>query len=133
MNDKQMAGTPGPDQIYRENLENGEFKIQQCEECGKYLFYPRHLCPHCGASALQWRTASGRARVYATTVGRRRPDRGGDYNVCIVKLEEGPRMTSRVEGIAPEEVMIGMQLSHAIADGGEAGPFIIFHAAEAEG
>jgi uncharacterized OB-fold protein len=60
-------------------------------------------------------------------VARRRPDRGGDYNVCIVALEEGPRMTSRVEGIDPDQVTIGMNLTHATADGGDAGPFIVFN------
>ena len=117
----------GPDQIYRDNLESGEFKIQQCADCEKYVFYPRHLCPHCGSSSLLWKSASGRAQVYSTTVARRRPDRGGDYNVCIVELEEGPRMTSRVEGIDPDQVTIGMPVRHAIADGGDAGPFIVFN------
>jgi hypothetical protein len=117
----------GPDQIYRDNLEKGAFKIQQCASCEKYVFYPRHLCPHCGSASLQWKSASGRAQVYSTTVARRRPDRGGDYNVCIVELEEGPRMTSRVEGIDPDQVTIGMDLTHAIADGGDAGPFIVFN------
>ena len=124
-----MAVTPGPDQRYRDYLEDGEFRIQQCSDCDKYVFYPRHLCPHCGSSALEWRQASGRAEVYSTTVARRRPDRGGDYNVCIVELEEGPRMTSRVEGIEPDAVKIGMAVRHSISDGGDAGPFIVFNPA----
>ncbi len=118
--------TAGPDQIYAKHLQNGEFKIQQCADCEKYVFYPRHLCPHCGSSSLKWKSASGRAQVYSTTVARRRPDRGGDYNVSIVELEEGPRMTSRVEGIDPDQVTIGMNLTHAIADCGDAEPYIIF-------
>lgn len=130
MSDEKTAMPAGPDQIYRTYLENGEFNIQHCSACDKYLFYPRHLCPHCGSSALTWRNASGRAQVYSTTVARRRPDRGGDYNVCIVELEEGPRMTSRVEGIDPDQVTIGMALTHAINDGGDSGPFIVFHPAK---
>jgi len=117
----------GPDQIYRVYLEKGEFRIQQCSRCEKHVFYPRHLCSYCGSSALDWKTVSGRAKVYSTTIARRRPDRGGDYNLAIVELEEGPRLTSRVEGIDPEKVTIGMALTYAIHDGGEAGPYIIFH------
>ena len=100
----------GPDQIYRGHLENGEFKIQHCFACDKYVFYPRHLCPHCGSAALTWRNASGRAVVYSTTVARRRPDRGGDYNVCIVGLEEGPRMPSNlvISDPDPTNIKIGM-------------------------
>ena len=51
--------------------------------------------------------ASGRGIVHSTTVARRRPEKGGDYNICLVTLEEGPRLMSRVIEIAPEEVKIG--------------------------
>ena len=61
---------------------------------------------------------------------RRRPDRGGDYNLAIVELEEGPRMTSRVEGIDPDKVAIGMALTCAIHDEGAMGPYVVFHPAK---
>jgi hypothetical protein len=48
---------------------------------------------------------------------RRKPADGGDYNVCLVDLAEGPRMLSRVAGVAPEEVRIGMAVKARIADG----------------
>jgi uncharacterized OB-fold protein len=45
--------------------------------------------------------------VYATTVVR---SRGAEpYNVALVDFEDGRRM-SRVEGVAPEDVRIGMQV-----------------------
>jgi len=117
----------GPDQIYRVYLEKGEFRVQQCSDCAKHVFYPRHLCPHCGSSSLDWKAVSGRAKVYSTTIARRRQDRGGDYNLAIVELEEGPRMTSRVEGIDPDKVTIGMALTYAIHDEGEVEPYVVFH------
>ena len=117
----------GPDQIYRAYLEQGEFRIQQCSDCEKYVFYPRHLCPHCGSASLDWKAVSGRAEVYSTTTARRRPDQGGDYNLAIVELEEGPRMTSRVEGIDPDKVTIGMALTYAIHGESEMGPYVVFH------
>ncbi len=88
--------------------------IQHCKSCGAYVYYPRALCPHCGSPDLEARQASGRGTVYSTTVVRRKPERGGDYNVVLVDLEEGPRMMSRVEGIAPDKVHIGMQVSARI-------------------
>ncbi len=48
--------------------------------------------------------------VYATTCTRRPADKGGDYNVALIDLAEGPRMMSRVEGIAPDKVQIGMKV-----------------------
>ena len=85
--------------------------IQHCKNCSGYIFPPRALCPHCGSPDLEASEASGRGTVYSTTVVRRKPKHGGDYNVVLVDLEEGPRMMSRVDGIAPDKVHIGMQVS----------------------
>ena len=47
------------------------------------------------------------ATVYATTVVR--PRGGEPYNVALIDTDEGRRMT-RVEGVAPEDVRIGMEV-----------------------
>ncbi len=88
--------------------------IQHCKNCSGYIYFPRALCPHCASPDLEAQEASGRGTVYSTTVVRRKPERGGDYNVALVDLAEGPRMMSRVEGIAPDEVRIGMEVTARI-------------------
>jgi uncharacterized OB-fold protein len=119
----------GPDLVYREALAAGRFQIQHCKHCSRHVFYPRVLCNHCGAVALEWVATSGRATVYSTTVVRRKPDAGGDINIVLVDLEEGVRMMSRVEGVAPEQVRIGMAVTARIVT--EAGqPLVIFVAAQ---
>ena len=40
---------------------------------------------------------------------------GGDYNVALVDLKEGVRLMSRVEGVPPEAVRIGMSVRARIA------------------
>jgi len=122
---------PGAEIAYHEYLAKGEFRIQHCNACSRHVFYPRALCPHCGSSNLEWVKASGAGTVYSTTVMRRKPEAGGDYNVCLVALEEGPRLMSRVEGVAPKEVRIGMPVKARIAGGGEEGPYVVFDAAGA--
>ncbi len=59
-------------------------------------------------TALDWQRVSGQGEVYTTTTVRRKPERDGDYNVCMVELAEGARMMSRVTGIVPARVAIGM-------------------------
>jgi len=66
------------------------------------------ICPHCGADRLAWTAPDGRGEVYSTTVVRRKPEAGGDYNVALIDLREGVRLMSRVEGVAPGAVHIGM-------------------------
>lgn len=106
---------PGPDKQYAEALAAGQFRIQLCQDCHRHVFYPRNICPHCGGDALAWTTPAGTGTVYSTSVVRRKPDAGGDYNVVLVDLDEGVRMMSRVEGIAPAEVRIGLRVKARVA------------------
>lgn len=112
-----MSPPCGPEKQYLDKLAAGRFEIQRCAGCGKHVFYPRVLCPHCGAERLDWVAPSGRGTVYSTTIVRRKPADGGDYNVCLVDLAEGPRMLSRVVTVSPDRVRIGMAVAARIADG----------------
>ncbi|MFL4476241.1 Zn-ribbon domain-containing OB-fold protein [Paeniglutamicibacter sp. MACA_103] len=112
----------GVDSRYFESLAAGHFEIPHCNDCEKFHFYPRILCPHCGSPDLAWILPSGKGTVYATTVVRRKT---GDYNVALIDLQEGPRMMSRVEGIAPGDVQIGLPVSSRIEiDNGD--PLLVF-------
>lgn len=121
---------PGPDAFFAAFLAGGRFMLQQCDDCKKYVFYPRVLCPHCGSPKLSWQPASGQGTVYSATVVRRKPEQGGDYNVALVDLHEGPRMMSRVDGISPHEVAIGMAVCAKIIDEPKKGKLLIFTPAQ---
>ena len=107
----------GPEKQFFDRLAAGRFEIQRCAGCARHVFYPRVLCPHCGGGKLDWVAASGRGTVYSTTVVRRKPADGGDYNVCLVDLAEGVRLMSRVAGMPPADVKIGMAVQARIAEG----------------
>jgi len=92
-------------------MAEGRILLPRCNACGRHHFFPRVLCPHCHATDIAWVEASGRAVVYTCTTVRRRPEAGGDYNISMIELAEGVRMMSRVEGIPPAEVRIGMALT----------------------
>ncbi len=101
---------PGPEAIFRAHLAEGRFMIQRSASTGFHVFYPRVMMPCSGEADLEWVEASGEGTVYATTVTRRRPEKGGDYNVALIDLAEGPRMMVRVTGIDPEAVTIGLKV-----------------------
>lgn len=105
------GSSQGPLSTWQEALEGGRLTLQQCGGCQRHVFYPRVLCPHCGSESLEWRAASGGGTVHSTTVVARRAQDGGPYNVALVDLDEGVRMMSRVEGIAPDEVAIGQRVT----------------------
>lgn len=98
--------------------------IQHSPSTGQYVFYPRVAAPQTGATDLQWVPASGKGVVYATTTMRPRPPEP-PYNVSLIELAEGPRMMSRVEGVAAENVRIGMPVTARIAQEDD-GPVVVF-------
>ena len=92
-------------------LAEGRFLVQKCDDCGQHIYFPREVCPHCGSDAVQFVSPSGQGTVYAVTTVRRKPADGGDYNVSLIDLDEGPRLMSRVDNLKPDEVKIGQRVS----------------------
>jgi len=74
---------------------------------------------------VHWAQPSGKGQVYATTTVR---DRAGDYNVALVDLEGGARMMSRVEGVEPDAVRVGLQLLARVVQAER--PYVVFDLAE---
>ena len=105
----------GAQAAYQEALDAGRFIIQRCGACGKHVFFPRELCPHCGATRLEWVQPKGGGTIYAVTTVRRKVEAGGAYNVSLIDLDEGVRMMSRVEGIDVEAIRIGQRVCARVA------------------
>lgn len=111
----------GAEVQYQAALNAGRFLIQRCNDCSNHVFYPRVVCPHCASAALEWVEPKGTGTVYSTTTVRRKPEAGGDYDVSLIDLDEGVRMMSRVEGVPPTEVKIGMRVQAKVIDNKGAG------------
>jgi uncharacterized OB-fold protein len=113
-----------PEKQYSDYLAQGLFMLLRAKASGKFIFYPRVAEPLTGDTDLEWVQASGRGTVYSTTVVRQRPP-ATDYNVVLVDLEEGPRMMSRVDGVAASEVRIGMAVQVRIIEEADS-PLVVF-------
>ena len=113
-----------PDVEYNAHLQNGRFALQRSRSTGRYVFYPRVVEPGTGNQNLEWVDASGLGTVHAVTVIYSKPP-AAPYDVVLVDLDEGPRLMSRVDGIAPEDVRIGMRVkARIVSSGNEA--FVVF-------
>ena len=113
-----------PEMEWRAHLAEGRFMLQRSRATGGYVFYPRVAEPGTGAEDLEWVEASGRGVVYAVTVVQRK-NPAENYNVALVHLAEGPRMMSRVDGVAPEVVTIGAPVQARIIQEND-GPLLVF-------
>jgi hypothetical protein len=113
--------------VYESHLDKGELAYQWSA-----VFYPRVLCPYTGSDRLEWRLSKGLGTVHATTVVH--PREGAPYNVALIDIDEGFRLMSRVEDIAPREVKIGMRVRFRVhRPGGGEPPCPVFFPAESPG
>ncbi|WP_038207316.1 Zn-ribbon domain-containing OB-fold protein [Xenophilus azovorans] len=108
----------GIDARFQRFLDEGRFMIQRSRKTGRAFYYPRLAEPGTGDTELEWFEPSGLGVVYSTTVVRTKPP-AEPYNVALVDLEEGPRVTTRVVGVQATDVKIGMKVRARIeqADG----------------
>jgi uncharacterized OB-fold protein len=102
--------TTGVQAFHQRELDAGRFLLQRCGDCGRHVYYPRESCPHCGGASLEWKAPGGLGTVHAVTTVRRKPADGGDLNVSLVELDEGVRLMSRIENLAPAAVHIGQRV-----------------------
>lgn len=114
---------PAPSALTRtfwDGLKAGELRLQRCEDCNRYVFYPRPACPNCMSERLVWQTLSGRGSVYTFTIVRRAmiPAFQAEvpYVFAIVELDEGPRLPTNIVGCAPESVRVDMPVKAAYDD-----------------
>lgn len=115
--------------IYNEHLQRGELAYQFSPEAGQAVFYPRVICPFTGSENLEWRISKGLGTVHATTVVH--PAQGEPYNVCLIDVDEGFRLMSRVEDMDPMAVTIGLRVRfRAHHPGGDEAPIPVFTALE---
>jgi len=98
--------------VYQAHLDEGELAYQWSIEAQRAVFYPRVICPYTGSERLEWRVSKGLGTVYATTVVH--PREGAPYNVALIDMDEGFRLMSRVEEMAPEAVGIGMRVKFRV-------------------
>ncbi|MBL8287300.1 MAG: OB-fold domain-containing protein [Rubrivivax sp.] len=120
---------PGPDSAsplaqYRRFLERGQLGYQ-LDEDGRALFFPRVAAPAGYRGALRWAASAGLGTVYATTWIA--PKAEAPYNVALIDMDEGFRLMSRVEGLAPGDVKIGLRVTMRVHPAaGDDDPYPVF-------
>lgn len=124
-----MSAAP-PEAHWRAALAEGRFLLQRPRGGGPAFFPPRVAAPGSGETDLDWVEASGLGHIYSLTWVSQKPPTP-PYNVAIVELDEGPRLMSRIEGVAPDGVAIGQRVRAEIVEGSE-GPLLVFRLAEGD-
>lgn len=122
-----MAEISGVQAYYEKALAGGRLEIQLCDSCNTHVFYPRQICPHCGASRLAWISPSGLGTVYSTTTVRINPLQ--PHDVSLIDLDEGVRLMSRVVNRPAGTIQIGQRVLARIEQQ-PSGALLVFDALE---
>jgi uncharacterized OB-fold protein len=92
----------------------GSFRLQRCDDCSRWVFYPRSHCPRCWSPHLSWGEASGRGRLKSYTVVHRAGHPAWEavapYALGLVELDEGPTMLATLVDVDAADLKIGMPL-----------------------
>lgn len=95
-------------------LNAGAVQLQQCDDCGQWVFYPRSHCSACLSPNLTWKTVSGQGQIYSYTVARRptAPQFAGlePQYIAVVELDEGVRMNTVIVNAAESDLAVGMKV-----------------------
>ena len=96
------------------SLREHRMMLPHCCDCGAAHLPPGPVCPACFSGRLEWREASGLGQVASWTVVHKAwfPAFAADvpYNVVQVELDEGPRLTSCLTGLAGQTPVVGMRV-----------------------
>lgn len=97
-----------------DGLRGERVRIQQCDACAHWIFFPRLHCPQCAARALTWREVSGEGQLTTYTVARvpTLPEFTDEMPqlLAVVQLDEGPHLNTTIVGVAPEALQVGQRV-----------------------
>jgi uncharacterized OB-fold protein len=103
-----------------EAAKRHELCLQRCADCRRFRYPPAPVCPECLSAHAAWTRVSGRGTVTTWVVFHKRyfPSFADEipYNVVQVELEEGPRLTANVVGIANDRLIVGLPVEVVFDD-----------------
>lgn len=108
-----------------DGLRQHRIRIQYSPSSDAYVFYPRVRAPRTLADDLEWSEISGLGTLYSYTVARRPV--GPHFAdavpllTAIVEWDEGPRFSTELVNVAPEDIRIGMRVRPVFRDHTEHG------------
>ncbi|HEX5940153.1 MAG TPA: Zn-ribbon domain-containing OB-fold protein [Dehalococcoidia bacterium] len=100
---RKPVPSPSPEaEPYWKAAREHKLNLPFCSVCSEFFWFPRPFCPKCFSWGIEWRSVSGKGKLYTYAI-QYRPQMPGfeselPYITAIVELDEGPRlMTNLVE------------------------------------
>ena len=120
MPDRPLPVPTPTSQPYWDALRQHRLVLQHSPSTGQWVYYPRNLAPGTLADDLEWREVTGTGVVYTFTIADRPTapawQGASPQLIAVVELDEGPKVTTELVGIAPEAIRIGMRVRAVFED-----------------
>lgn len=119
--------------FWRENQSRYNLFGTKCGACGQTYFPPREMCPKCRRTSIgkmEKIQLSGKGRVVShSTVHDPLPEfqMQVPYNIAIIEMDEGVRITGQIVDCEECEVEIGSEVEAVFRKLGEEGQCGIIH------
>jgi uncharacterized OB-fold protein len=95
-------------------LATEKIRIQKCDACGAWVFYPRNRCSRCLSDQLRWSDVSGAGTLYTFTVARQPTsphfEDATPQLLAVVELDEGVRLTTNLVNVEESDIRVGMRV-----------------------
>ena len=83
-----------------DGCREGRLRMQYCASCDKLNWFPRSSCADCGAQEFNWKDVAGTGILETFSIVYRPMNAAWasevPYVLAIVRLDEGPRMVTRI-------------------------------------
>ena len=120
MTDKPLAHPTPRTQPFWDALKAHRIDIQQCDDCQRWVFFPRLHCPHCFSRSLSWKTVSGAGELHTFTLARlpTLPELADELpqKLAVVQLDEGPHLNTTLVGVEEGDIKVGMRVKPVFDD-----------------
>ena len=112
--DKLVPSPSRDTQPHWDGLNEHQYLLQKCADCGRIRHYPRPVCDGCHSMKVEWVPASGHGKVHSWTVTYHpfHPGWKDDlpYTLVTVDLDEGVRMNAQLRGADASALKIGAKV-----------------------
>jgi uncharacterized OB-fold protein len=117
-------------QPFWDGLRQHQVWLQYSPSSDRWVFYPRVLAPGTLSDDLEWREVSGEGTLYTFTIARRPTAPpwadSGPQLLAVVQLDEGPRVSTELVNVEPEQIKIGMRVRPVFADTEDAAATLLY-------
>ena len=111
-------------------LAEKKLMASRCQKCQALYLPPHPICTKCHGNDMEWVEMKGNGKLAAFTSVAVGPsctleegyDRNNPYLVGVVELDEGPKVSGRIQGLdpkKPENIKIGTPLTVEFLEQGE--------------